>query len=69
MTEREQLRQVCRWNRQLGSENAQLIERLSCAGDKIRELEIDNTNLRAEQDAADVLLGEAMDAALGGQPR
>lgn len=64
LTEPGQLQQVCRWNRQLGSENVQLIERLSCARDEIRELEIDHANLRVERDAADVLVGAAMDEVL-----
>lgn len=64
MTEFEQLRRVCRWNRDLASENARLRLGL-CRKDQVcRELERANADLRVERDAADALLGSAMDEVL-----
>ncbi len=64
MTEREQLQNVCRWNRELVRENSRLQEELSCVNRDRDELSDANANLRVELRAADGLLGTAMDEAL-----
>lgn len=65
MTELEQqLRRVCQWNRDLASENA-LLRRELCRKDQaLHELNRVNVDLRVERDAADALLGSAMDEVL-----
>jgi hypothetical protein len=65
MTDRHRLHQSCRENRQLIRENSALRAELHRARQEAAELEAANANLRVERDAADVLLGEAMDEALG----
>lgn len=60
MTERERIRR-------LDQENAHLFDRLRCKERECLELIEANVNLRIERDATDVLLGEAMDAALEGR--
>lgn len=62
--EREQIRRVCRWNRELARENARLREKLGRRRQECRELSDANANLRVERDANDALLGAAMDEAL-----
>ncbi len=71
MTEREQLLRACRQNRDLTRENGRLRDELRRTGRECRELVEANANLRVELEAADVVLGEAMDAALarGDRPR
>jgi hypothetical protein len=69
MTEREQLLTVCRRNRLLAGENARLQDELRHAIQECRELDAANSDLRVERDAADVLLGEAMDHLVGGGAR
>ena len=69
MTERKQLLTVCRRNRDLADENAQLRRDLRRAIQECRELDAANADLRVERDAADVLLGEAMDPLVGGSER
>jgi hypothetical protein len=69
MTERQQLRQVCGWNRQLAGENCSLRAELCRAKTEIEELKVANANLWVERDAADLLLGEAMDRLLSGSER
>jgi hypothetical protein len=64
MTDREQLQNVCRWNRELVRENSRLHEELSCVNRDRDELSDANANLRVELRAADGLLGAAMDEAL-----
>jgi len=64
MTEREQIRRVCRWNSTLARENARLRDELRRKHQECCELSDTNANLRVEQDATDVLLGAAMDEAL-----
>ncbi|HEX5852653.1 MAG TPA: hypothetical protein VFY36_06140 [Solirubrobacteraceae bacterium] len=64
MTNREQLQNVCRWNRELVRENSRLHEELSCVNRDRDELSDANANLRVELRAADGLLGTAMDEAL-----
>ena len=69
MTERDQLRQACHWNRQLAAENADLRRALQQAREEVRDLQTANAGLQAEAVATDVLLGAAMDAALGDRQR
>ncbi len=69
MTENEQLQRVCEWNRQLVSENTGLRETLGRVEQERDELRYANSNLRVERDAADVLLGEAMDGLVEGSQR
>lgn len=66
MTEREQIRRVSRWNRDLARENARLRADVVSLKRRVRELESTNTNLLVERDATDHLLGVAMDDLLGG---
>ncbi len=66
MTEREQLENLCRWNRELVRENSRLREKLDRAEHAGEELRCANANLQLERDAADALLGEAMDHLTGG---
>ena len=63
MSERDQLREVCRWNRQLDGENRRLREEVQRLRYEVRELEATNADLRIEAEAADALLGAAMDEA------
>jgi hypothetical protein len=65
MTEREQIQNVCRWNRELVRENSRLHEQLSCVNRDRDELSDANANLGVKLSAADELLGVAMDEALG----
>lgn len=64
MTERDQLRRVCQWNRTLAGENARLRDELRCEHHECRELSDANANLRVELVACDGLLGAAMDQLL-----
>jgi len=64
MTEGQQLRQVCGWNRRLAGENRSLRAELGRARSKVEGLEVTNAGLRVEREAADVLLGAAIDQAL-----
>ncbi len=64
MTLREQLRRVCQWNRQLARERAVLRIELERARQEAEQLEAVNAQLRVERDTADLLLAEAMDAAV-----
>jgi hypothetical protein len=66
MTERDQIALVCRRNRDLAHENAQLRAEIARLTRKVRELEGANVNLCVERDATDHLLGVAMDELLGG---
>lgn len=66
MTEREQIRRVSRWNRDLARENARLCAVVARLERNMRELESTNANLLVERDATDHLLGVAMDDLLGG---
>ena len=59
-----QLRAVCAWNNRLSRDIALLGLQLRSKELEIRALEKANANLRVERDAADVLLGEAMDSLL-----
>jgi hypothetical protein len=64
MTEREQMQRVCQWNRELVGENSRLHEEMVHLRKGWDELHDANENLRVERDAADVLLGAAMDEVL-----
>ncbi len=66
MNEPEQLRAACHWNRQQAAEIRRLHRELRHLASRYRELQVINAELRVERDAADALLGEAMDAALEG---
>lgn len=64
MSEREQILRVHQRNRDLADENARLRLRLCDMERECRELEDANRELRVELQAADYVVGEAMDAAL-----
>lgn len=64
MTEREQMRRVCGWNRELARDIGSLRTELHQAKREIKELAAANADLRVERDATDVLLGATMDDAL-----
>jgi hypothetical protein len=66
MTEYEQLRQLCRRNRDLAHENERIRAELCDKAHQISELEEVNANLCVERDATDYLLGVAMDELPGG---
>jgi hypothetical protein len=69
MTEREQILRFGRQNRDLTRENGRLRDELRRMDQECRELVDANANLRVERDAADVLLGEAMDELLSKDTR
>ena len=69
MTKREQMLLICRWNRELVRENSRLHVALRRIEQAQGELSDANANLRVELDAADALLGSAMDEALSGSTR
>lgn len=66
MSEPEQLRRLCQWNRELVRENSRLHNELRRKDQQIGELEEANAEIAVERDAADHLLGVAMDDLLGG---
>jgi hypothetical protein len=66
MTERDRMLLVCRRNRDLTSENAQLRAEVARLKRQVCELESTNVNLCVERDVTDHLLGVAMDDLLGG---
>jgi hypothetical protein len=63
VSERDQLREVCRWNRELDGENRRLREEVQRLRFGVRDLEATNAELHVEAEAADALLGAAMDEA------
>ncbi|HTZ86654.1 MAG TPA: hypothetical protein VMB05_08300 [Solirubrobacteraceae bacterium] len=63
MTDRQQLRQVCAWNRQLVRENGTLRAELHRSHQENEELEADNLALSAQAEAAETFLDAAMTAA------
>lgn len=63
MSERDQLREVCRWNRELDGENRRLREEVQRLRFEVRDLEAANAELHVQAEATDVLLGAAMDEA------
>lgn len=65
MSEREQLKSLCRWNRELANENSRLREDVSRLSGEHGELTRAKVNLQAQLEAADAFLGAAMDDALG----
>jgi hypothetical protein len=69
VTDREQIRRVCQWNRTLACENARLREALCRKEQECRRLSDANADLGAELDACDGLLGTAMDRLLEGSNR
>ncbi len=66
MTERDQLRRVCRWNDQLAHSNRRLEREAHRLRLAVRDLETENARIRVEATACDALLGAAMDAAVKG---
>jgi hypothetical protein len=64
MTEREQLRRVCEWNRRLSREVATLQLEKRSLEIEVQELEAANADVLTERDAINTALGAAMDAAL-----
>ena len=69
MSDREQILRVHHRNRDLAEENARLRLRLCDMERECRELNEANAELRVELQAADYVVGEAMDAALGAKRR
>ena len=65
--EREQMREVCRWNRTLVRENARLRGELARAKRESVELRQGNTDLRVQLAICDRMLGAAMDRSLAAQ--
>jgi hypothetical protein len=61
MSQRERLQEACSENGQLQRENRRLRAQAQQAAEQILDLEEANFNLRIERDAADVLLGAAID--------
>jgi hypothetical protein len=61
MTERNQLQHVCRWNERLSAENRRLRNELRRLCRSNRDLEQANADLGVQLDAADALLGAAID--------
>jgi hypothetical protein len=64
MTEREQLRELREKNEILDRGLNRTFQRMCCKERECLELRAANANLRVERDAADALLGAAMDEAL-----
>jgi len=62
--QRQQLRQLCGDKRHLARENSRLRAELDRLGRQNIELEAANAELVVEREAADILMGEAMDATL-----
>ncbi len=68
MTEREQLSQLAQWNRELVRENSHLHEKVSRVTHECDELLRANVALLVQGEAADVLLGAALDNGLWARP-
>ena len=64
MSERDQMLHVCQQNRELARANTRLKEELRRLEQECQEINDANANLRVELDAADELLGAAMDELL-----
>jgi hypothetical protein len=60
MTDRQQLRQVCAWNRQLARENSALRAELHRTRCTVEELETTNAELGAQAEAAECFLATSM---------
>ncbi len=69
MSEREQLVQVCRWNRTLADKNACLEVQLHRVLQQCHQLRAANVRFGIERDAVSIFAGAAMDAALEGSGR
>lgn len=67
MTERDRMVLVCRRNRDLASENAQLRAEVARSKREVCELQSVNANVCIERDVTDHLLGVAIDDLLGGE--
>jgi len=65
--EREQMREVCLWNRTLARENARLRDELARARRESLGLQRDNTDLRVQLAVCDRMLGATMDRSLTAQ--
>jgi hypothetical protein len=61
MIEPAQLRRLCQWNRELVRENSRLRDEQRRKDRQIGELEEANAEIAVERDAADALLGTALD--------
>jgi hypothetical protein len=68
MTDREQWSLLRRWTRELVGENSRLQEEVAHLSRENDALIDSNVNLQIERDAADALLGAAMDAGLEVRP-
>jgi hypothetical protein len=72
MTDRQQLRQVCQWNRELSGENSELRAEVQHRDLEIRELEAGHADVSAELEAVTTLFNAAFDelskARTEGQP-
>jgi len=60
MTEQQQLRRVCGWNRQLSRENGNLRAELHRARLEIERLEAANAELGVQAEAAECFLSSSM---------
>ena len=60
MTDRQQLREVCAWNRQLSRENSTLRAELHRRRCEVDQLEAANARLGAQAEAAECFLDAAM---------
>jgi hypothetical protein len=65
MSERDQLRHLCRWNQHLTAENRRLRRELRQLSGRSRELEQTATEVGVQQEATDIFLGAAMDGLAG----
>jgi|CZKG01.1.fsa_nt_gi hypothetical protein len=64
MSERDEIRSLCRWNRTLAQENLQLRAALRRKEQECRKLRATGADRAAELAACDRMLGAAMDRAL-----
>jgi hypothetical protein len=64
MSEHDQLRHLCRWNRHLTAENRRLRRELRQLSQRNRELEQTAAEVGVQQEATDIFLGEALDELL-----
>jgi hypothetical protein len=60
MTDRQQLREVCGWNRQLSRENSTLRAELHRARCTVEELEAVNAGLGTQAEASECFLAPSM---------
>ncbi len=64
MSERDEIRHICHWNRTLAQENLQLRAALRHREQECRKLRATTADRAAELAACDRMLGAAMDRAL-----